>query len=514
MLLFHPPVAKPSEAPAGIAQLAGALLAHNHPCSLIDLNLEGQLFLLNRTGLKKDTWSRRAQKNFESNLTALRSKTLYQNFSRYQKSVLEINRLLEIQGIDSISINLANYLDTTLSPLNSDHLYFMAEHPEKNLFYPFFTERIPALLEKLAPRAIGISINYLSQALNSFALIGYLKRLAPGIPVVAGGGLITSWMSNPARPPLFKGLIDHCIAGRGEAPLLKLLGITGEKASCPRYDLLPITEYMSPGFILPFSCSSGCFWNKCTFCPERAEGHNFYGKNHSTVLTELTALKQHTTPVLIHFLDNAIPPSLLSGFSTSFPGMPWYGFARITEHLLDIDFCRNLKRSGCVMLKLGVESGDQGVLDQMEKGLDLEVIGKVLQNLKYSGIATYIYLLFGTPAESLVEARKTLQFIRQHHETVSYLNLAIFNMPLNSKEEHHLVTSPFSHDDLSLYTDFHHPHGWNRKEVRLFLDKEFRKDPRIAAILKRDPPFFTSNHAPFFCMENTKTKGSQLETIY
>jgi hypothetical protein len=30
------------------------------------------------------------------------------------------------------------------------------------------------------------------------------------------------------------------------------------------------------------------------------------------------------------------------------------------------------------------------------------------------------------------------------------------------------------------------------------MDKEFRKHPAIAPILRREPPLFTSNHAPFF----------------
>jgi hypothetical protein len=34
--------------------------------------------------------------------------------------------------------------------------------------------------------------------------------------------------------------------------------------------------------------------------------------------------------------------------------------------------------------------------------------------------------------------------------------------------------------------------------VRRFLDREWKRHPLIAPILRRDPPIFTSNHAPFF----------------
>ena len=56
----------------------------------------------------------------------------------------------------------------------------------------------------------------------------------------------------------------------------------------------------------------------------------------------------------------------------------------------------------------------------------------------------------------------------------------------------------FSDGDLSLYRDFVHPRGWDRRAVRTFLDREFRRQPEIGAILRRDPPLFTSNHAALF----------------
>jgi len=47
---------------------------------------------------------------------------------------------------------------------------------------------------------------------------------------------------------------------------------------------------------------------------------------------------------------------------------------------------------------------------------------------------------------------------------------------------------------------------WDRKKVRLFLDREFRRNPAIASILKNEVPVFTSNHAPFFACIPSNTK--------
>jgi hypothetical protein len=123
-----------------------------------------------------------------------------------------------------------------------------------------------------------------------------------------------------------------------------------------------------------------------------------------------------------------------------------------------------------------------------------------LRTIRKAGIATYVYLLFGTPSESLTEARKTLDFVAKHHEQIDFLNVAIFNLPVYGPDTEKLKTRIFYEGDLSLYVDFDHPKGWNRKVVRQFLDKEFKRHAAIAPILRRDPPVFTSNHAPFFVM--------------
>src|SRR4030065_2935102 len=104
------------------------------------------------------------------------------------------------------------------------------------------------------------------------------------------------------------------------------------------------------------------------------------------------------------------------------------------------------------MLKLGLESGYQGVLDQMQRGINFETASLVLKTLRKAGIASYVYLLFGTPAETLTEARKTLEFVVRHKNEIRFLNLALFNMPMCGPEAWKFETRSFYEGDLSLYT--------------------------------------------------------------
>ncbi len=149
------------------------------------------------------------------------------------------------------------------------------------------------------------------------------------------------------------------------------------------------------------------------------------------------------------------------------------------------------------MLKLGIESGDQAVLDALSKGIDLPPVSRALKTIRRAGIAVYVYLLFGTPPETAESAGKTLSFTVAHHDCIDFLNLAIFNLPVLSAEAQNLETLTFYDGDLSLYKDFVHPLGWQRADVRRFLERTFKKHPAVAAIIQRTPDYFTSNHAPF-----------------
>ncbi|RJQ17933.1 MAG: radical SAM protein [Nitrospiraceae bacterium] len=505
MILIYPPVAKPCEPPAGLARLSGALKHYNVRHEVLDANMEALLYSINglrQTRTPSDKWTARAFRDRSKNYASLKDRKTYHSIDRYKRAVIDLDRAVEMSVDNGFTVGLADFHHHELSPLRSSDLLRAAENPEFNPFYPYFRKRLLALVQRENPSVVGFSLNYLSQALCTFAMLGLLRKEFPGITIVVGGGLVTSWMKGPEWKNPFKGLVDHLVAGPGENKLLSLLGINDiqEEHFMPCYDLFLLENYLSPNFILPYSASGGCYWNKCTFCPERAEGNPYIPLPPEKVMCDLEGLIAKTNPVMVHFLDNAISPALLEKLTGKPLGVPWYGFARISRLLADMDFCMSLKKSGCVMLKLGLESGDQGVLDRLEKGTDLGTASLALKTLKKAGIAAYVYLLFGTPAESLSEARKTLEFVVSHRDEIGFLNLAIFNMPVRGPEAGKFTTGDFYEGDLSLYADFLHPKGWGRKQVRGFIDREFKRNRAVSEILKKDPPIFTSNHAPFFTM--------------
>lgn len=499
IILIYPPVSKPSEPPPGIAYIKQALQQNNVTCGLIDANIEGLYHILHTQYTAESSRERSAVRNVDCNINALKVWATFENSSRYKRSVKELDRYLAMAGRNfNCHLRLKNLSYSTLTPVKIADLYYSFQHPEINPFYDYF-ERLTDRLTAEAPDVIGISLMFLSQALSAFALIGCLRRREIKSGIILGGGLITSWMRKPDWRPFFQDMVDSCLPNRGEQALLRYFGKNTEgHFGPPDYSDFNTDLYFSPGSIFPYSTSRGCYWNKCRFCPEAAENKTFDPVPRNSFIEDIRFINNHVQPKVIHFLDNAIPPFHLNQLIEHPPEAIWYGYVRFEPVLESLDYCQALYNSGCRMLQLGLESGDQHVLDDMHKGTKLALVSRILRNLKESGIYTYVYVLFGTPYESEGSARRTQKFIKKMCGVIDWINPSIFNLPILSQETEQHDTNLFYPGELSLYIHFHHPKGWQRRQVRRFVQGEFLQDPLIKPIYQRTPPSFTSNHAVFF----------------
>lgn len=501
MILIFAPTAKNCEPPVGIAKLAGALRFHDIPVTVVDLNIEGFYSLYHKETTAEDTWTKKALKQRATTIALLTSPRGYENRDRYRSAITDVTRVLKHQSapFDTV-VSPANYQSNTLSPVRSADLIHAASHYRENIFYPLFKQTFDTLLKDPdSTETVGFSLVYMNQALCTFAMIGYLREHYKKVTIILGGGLITSWLRKPDWENPFGSLIDHIIAGEGEEPLLRKHGIESpEEHYLPDYSCFDLDRYLAPGFILPFCTASGCYWRKCTFCPELAEQNDYCPIPAGHAVEQLQILCDTYNPVLVHIVDNAVSPAFMKALTIQGFDTPWYGFTRISEHLADPAFCRALYENGCRMLNLGIESGDGAVLSAMNKGADPELASRVLRTVKAAGIKTYVYLLFGTPAETEAAAYETMNFVVDHHDCIDFLNLAIFNLPYFAAQAETLVTDLFYEGDLSLYSEFRHPHGWNRDRIRRFLGKTFKKHPAIKKIVNAIPPVYNANHAAFF----------------
>ena len=83
----------------------------------------------------------------------------------------------------------------------------------------------------------------------------------------------------------------------------------------------PLDAYLAPGLVLPFATGAGCWWGRCRFCPERAEGNAYRAAPVGDALrqvADLEAVRQHfganpvkqALPVTAAEQHNRKPPDL------------------------------------------------------------------------------------------------------------------------------------------------------------------------------------------------------------
>jgi hypothetical protein len=531
VLLIHPPMVRPTEPPIGVSAVAGLLQTHGIPVTTWDANLAGVLAFIDRPPAESSPRSRQTYEGREALLRTLRSRKAFHSFGAHFNAV---NRLKH-----SLSLASADFPGWEITPTNvehCDHHPFQAaswnwafENPEKNPFVAVLQADLEKALLAFQPTHVGFSLNYLSQVLTAFAFAGLLKQRFPHLVLMAGGSLISAWLAHyPESRGQFPGF-DLVLPGSAEETLLPLLLPPGPSSPSPsrspsspgtphtprqhRFEYLPafdpgtLPDYLSPGPVLPLSFSRGCYWTKCQFCTEQLEQGNFLMISPAASVAILKQLETTFSPTLFHFGDNAISPALCQALINAPLHTPWYGFIRFIDHFQDPDFCRALRKAGCIMLQLGLESGHPGVLEAMQKGITPPQAERALRNLHEAGIGTYVYLLFGTPFEQLPEAETTLQFVARNHASIDFVNLAIFSLPIQSPESRDIMAAQAQSGCFPLYFDYQHPRGWSKTEVRRFLDREFKAHPAIKPIIQRKPLCFTSNHGPFFCLFNRRAFG-------
>lgn len=527
LLLINPPATKASEPPLSLGVLRAYLRGHGVAVDALDANLAAYQYLLdpanlaNVVGTTPSTAVRRAMKHLTAALKLLRSEEALRSFGRYATAVRHLNQLLGLysgrEGAERVT--LGDYQHQGLSPFAPADLAQLASGAQTTLFNDYFQTTLLPQIKAGAPQLVAISINYLNQALPAFELAGLLRRELPGLELVVGGGLPTSWQSTLCELELRLPPFDRVVFGPGELSLLALARGVGSDAYflesaeqigfVPDYSFATLADYLSPQPVLPISTSRGCYWKQCLFCPEAAAPvHPFASATEGTVPTLLRRLADEFGIRNFHLTDNAIPVNqlrMLADAGSRLADLNWYGFVRFERALEDADFVQRLADSGCRMLQLGLESGSQTVLDRLGKGIRLEEAAKILTNLQQAEIASYVYIMLGSPGESEADAELTRNFLLEHAGKIDYLNLSVMNLPrasglLDNPKEFGIETSQLLEEaaPLGLYQGFTARSGWDRKAARRFLARRLLGEPVIRAIVQRTPPWFTSNHAHFF----------------
>ena len=79
----------------------------------------------------------------------------------------------------------------------------------------------------------------------------------------------------------------------------------------------------------------------------------------------------------------------------------------------DIETVKLMKKAGCSLVSIGIESGSQYMLDKMGKKITLNDIKNTVSLFKKNGIKVYAYYVLGLPWESEETAKETIEFSKK-----------------------------------------------------------------------------------------------------
>jgi radical SAM superfamily enzyme YgiQ (UPF0313 family) len=77
---------------------------------------------------------------------------------------------------------------------------------------------------------------------------------------------------------------------------------------------------------------------------------------------------------------------------------------------LDRPMLGEMKRAGCYLMALGIESANQRILDMVHKKLDVNLVRSVVQDVVDAGIEAWGFFMIGFPTETRAEVLNTVEF--------------------------------------------------------------------------------------------------------
>lgn len=100
----------------------------------------------------------------------------------------------------------------------------------------------------------------------------------------------------------------------------------------------------------------------------------------------------------------------------------WLSFFRCSN--ADDEAFDLMQQSGCVGVFLGIESGDQGILNNMNKFADTKRYKEGIRKLKDRGIATFASIIAGFPGETRESIKNTIEFLEEAAPT--FFNIQLY----------------------------------------------------------------------------------------
>lgn len=322
-------------------------------------------------------------------------------------------------------------------------------------------ELLKKKLELAEPTLVALSVPFPGNLFSAFKCGQWIKQHYPHMKVVMGGGFANTELRSLSDTRVFQ-YIDYITLDDGEAPIYHLIQHLDGKRSLselkrtftlqhdkvtyfngspekdyaqrdvgtPDYSDFRLKEYLSvieianpmhrlwsDGRWNKLTLAHGCYWGKCTFCDISLDYIKRYEPITASLLCDrIEEIVAQTGQNGFHFVDEAAPPALLRELALEIIRrgitVVWWTNIRF-EKSFTRDLCLLLKESGCIAISGGLEVASDRLLALIKKGVTIDQVAKVAENLTQAGIMVHAYLMYGFPSQTAQETIDSLEIVRQ-----------------------------------------------------------------------------------------------------
>lgn len=295
---------------------------------------------------------------------------------------------------------------------------------------------------------IGISVPFTNLANIAKKLCMLIKKRYPRVPIAVGGVC-------PSTLPydMLDENIDYIIRGEGEIPMSEIasgknpreikglvyennneLIDNGVSEQIDNLDQIPFSfrppqlmeRYLSHSQrgetrkrSISIISSRGCPYD-CLFCSVHpVSGYRWRARSSKNVIQEIAYYIDNYGANHFEFEDDNLTldakraEEIFDGILALNKKVTWAINNGLRVDTLYTELIRKMKKSGCVQLNLAIESGNQKVLDLMNKRLSLKKIEDVVEICGKLKIPALGFFLVGYPGETKESFLETVQYIKK-----------------------------------------------------------------------------------------------------
>ena len=201
------------------------------------------------------------------------------------------------------------------------------------------------------------------------------------------------------------------ITDNPDRPAVDLTGLP-----IPAFELFDLKRYfyeiLGRDFLL-FEATRGCPY-ACVFCSREMYGKGFRKKTPEQMAAEIDYALEKTRVRTAYFIDleftvaRELAESVCRHLVKRASPIAWCCQTRADN--LDEELLALMKRAGCRLIHVGVESGAEGVLSTSGKATTKDAICRGVRMIEAAGIESLAFFMFGLPGETDADREETTRF--------------------------------------------------------------------------------------------------------